>query len=672
MNFSYNLLKSFFKKNFPKSKELAEILTTRVFECEEPQKVGEDFVLNVDVLPNRPDCYSHFGLAREISAIIKKKANLPKWQLKEEKKAKVEDFVKIVPQSVDRSICKRYCARVIFDVKIEESPKWLKDYLTVCGFLPINNVVDITNFVMIFLGQPLHAFDFERIEGKEIKVRWAKKGEKILTLDEELYELDEKVAMISDREKPIAIAGIKGGKDSGISEKTEIVVIESANFEKSAILSSQRKLDLKTEASKRFEHGVSLSLTPFALDFAASLIQEIAKGKIAKGKIDVLFEKEKKRVIKFEPKKICQVLGVEISERQQREILKSLEFKKLKGRFLEIPEFRKDIVEIEDLAEEVGRIYGLERIKGVFPKTTLTFPEKDPQILWEREIKDIFKSMGFTEVMNYSFLPERAISVFGIPLEKVIKIKNPASFEFEFLRPTLLYRILDDVKKNLSYFSEIKIFEIGKVFFKENGEVVERNTLSGTILGDRFFELKGCLDALLSKLGILDFWFDFYQPKSDLLSLKVWNKIKCSEIKIGEEKIGIFGEISKEVLEYFKIPNKVCAFEIDLEKLMEITEKEQEFQPYSFYPAIIRDISIICPQKTLTDEIMQILENCGGESLVDVDLIDIYDIDDERKSLTFRLSFQHKERAIEPKEVEELMKKIFKEIEKNSYFEIRK
>jgi phenylalanyl-tRNA synthetase beta chain len=672
MIFSYNLLKSFFKKNFPNPKELAEILTMRAFECEVSQKVGEDFVLEVDVLPNRPDCYSHFGLAREISAIIKRKARLPSLKLKEEKKAKVEDFIKIAPKNIERSICKRYCARVIFDVKIKESPKWLKDYLTICGFLPINNVVDVTNFVMILFGQPLHAFDLEKIEGREIMVRWAKKGEKILTLDEETYELDEKVAVISDKEKPIAIAGIKGGKESGISEKTEIVVIESANFEKSAILSSQRRLDLKTEASKRFEHGVSLSLAPFALDFAASLIQEIAKGKVARGKIDILFEKEKKRVVKFDPQKISEILGVEISERQQLEILKSLGFKKIKDKFLEIPEFREDIVEIEDLAEEVGRIYGLERIKGVFPKTTLTFPEKDPQILWEREIKDIFKLMGFSEVMNYSFLPEKAISLLQIPFEKVIRVKNPASFEFEFLRPTLLYKILENVKKNLPYFSEIKIFEIGKIFLKEGEKLIEKNSLGGAILGEKFFELKGYLDTLLSKLGILNFWFDFYKPKPEILGSKALDSIRSSEIKIGEESIGILGEVSKEILEYFKIQNKVCVFEIDLEKLMEITKKEHEFKPYSFYPAIVRDVSIICPQKTLVDEIMQILENCGGENLVDVDLIDIYDIDEERKSLTFRLCFQHKERAIETKEVDEIMKKIFKEVEKNPYFEIRK
>ncbi len=672
MIFSYNLLKSFFKKKFPKPKELSEILTMKAFECEEPQKVGADFALNVDVLPNRPDCYSHFGLAREISVLINKKAKFPKWKLKEERKAKVEDFIKIKKQNVDSSICKRYCARVIFNVKVEESPKWLKDYLTICGFLPINNVVDITNFVMIYLGQPLHAFDFEKIEGKEIKVRWAKKGEKILTLDEETYELDEKIAIISDKEKPIAIAGIKGGKDSGISEKTEIVVLESANFEKSAILSSTRKLDLKTEASKRFEHGIPLSLAPFALDFAAYLLQKIAKGKIAKGKINILWEKERKKLVKFDSKKICQVLGVEISESQQLKILESLGFKKVKNNFLEIPDFRKDIVEIEDLAEEVGRVYGYEKIKPSFPKITLTFPEKDIQILWEREIKDILKSIGFVEVMNYSFLPEKAISLFGIPSQIVVRVKNPATFEFEFLRPTLLYRILENVKKNLPYFSEIKIFEIGKIFFRKNEEIVERNTLSGVITGEKFLELKGYLDTLFSKLGILNFWFDFYQSEPEILKEKLWNRIKCAEIKAGDEKLGIFGEISKDVLEYFKVQVPVFAFEIDLEKLMKVMKKEHEFKPYSFYPAIIRDISIICPQRTLTDEILQILENCGGENLVDVDLIDIYDIDEERKSLTFRLLFQHKERAIEPKEVEELMKKIFKEVEKNPYFEIRK
>jgi phenylalanyl-tRNA synthetase beta chain len=671
MTFSYNLLKSFFKKGFPKPKELAEILTMKAFECEAPIKTGSDFILNVDVLPNRPDCYSHFGLAREISAIIRKKARLPKWKIKEERKKGVESFAK-VKVFFGSSICKRYCARVIFDVKVEESPKWLKDALSACGFLPINNVVDITNFIMIYLGQPLHAFDLEKIEGKEINVRWAKKGEKILTLDDEIYELDEKVGVIADQKKPIAIAGVKGGKNSGISEKTEIIFLESANFTREAILNSTQRLDLKTEASKRFEHGTVLSLAPVALDFAAFLMQKIAKGKIAKGKIDILLEKERKRTIKFDSQKISQVLGVEISERKQLEILKNLGFKKTKKQFLEIPDFRQDVLEIENLAEEVGRIFGYERIKATFPQLTLAMPEKDPQVFWEKEIKEIFKAMQFTETMNYSFLPERAIALLGVPTEKAIKIKNPASFEFEILRPTLLYRILENVKKNSPFFSEIKIFEIGKIFFKEEKELIEKKALAGAILGDKFFELKGYLDTFFSRMGIVDFWFDFYKPKSEILNLKVWKESRCSEIKIGQEKVGIFGEVSQEILENFKIPEKVCLFEIDLDKLMEKIKAEQEFQPYSFYPAILRDVSIICPQKTLVDEILQILESCGGPCLIDVDLIDIYDIDEERKSLTFRLSFQAKERAIEPKEVEEIINKIFKEVEKNPCLEIRK
>lgn len=672
MKFSYNWLQSFFKRKLPEAKELAEILALHSFEVEgvNSVKVGgkNDWQLEIDVLPNRTDCYSHLGIAREISAILGHQMKVEKWELKEEVQEKTKDFVSLKVKDG----CQRYCGRLILEPKIEESPQWLKEKLEVCGLKPINNVVDITNYVMLELGQPLHAFDFEKIEKKEVIVRFAKKGEKILTLDDEEYELDKDILVIADAKKPIAIAGIKGGKNSGISEKTKIVFLESANFEPVVIRRGSIKIDLKTDASLRFSHGLDPNLAELALNRASYLISEICGGRVAKGIVDYYPRKVFPRKIKLEKGKIFSLLGINIPEEKIVKILNSLDLKVSKDWVVEIPTFRRDISLQEDLVEEVGRIYGYDKIEKRFPIISLSPPKKNLNLFWANQVKNMMKELGFCEVFNYSFVSKEDVENFGYQKE-VIEIENPVSINFQFLRPTLIINLLKNVQQNKRNFKEIKIFEIGKIFRKKEKISEEKQMLSGLINRDAFLEMKGVLDSLFKGLGIADFYFDFYQPTPEDTLSSLWQKGKCAEVKVKNEEIGFLGYISTKILEKYNLQPEITVFDIDFEKLAELASGEHEYQPISNYPAIIRDISLLVPKTVLVEEVINEIENAGGELIRDIDLFDIYEeIEEERKSLSFHLVFQSEERAILPEEVEKIWQKIVSRLETHKDWEVRK
>jgi phenylalanyl-tRNA synthetase beta chain len=664
MKFSYNWLQSFFDKNLPKPEKLAEVLTLHSFEVEDVEKLGKDFVLDIDVLPNRTDCYSHLGVAREISAILGFRLREEKWRLEEDKNLKAKDFVSIRAFSG----CQRYSARIIFDVKVGESPDWVKERLEVCGIKPINNIVDITNYVMLELGQPLHAFDLEKIRGRKIIVRLARKGEKIVTLDEEEYSLGKDILVIADSKGPIAIAGIKGGKETGISENTKIILLESANFDPVVIRRGSLKLDLKTDASIRFSHGLDPNLTEIAINRAAYLISKIGGGKVAKGILDYYPKRILSKRVKLEIEKVWSLLGTKIPKRRILKILRGLGFKVSPKFMVEVPTFRRDISLPEDLIEEIGRIYGYEKIESKFPVSILFPPKKNSEIFWENFVKDALVSMGFTEVYNYSFLSKEDIENFGFEKE-AIEIENPASAFYQFLRPSLIVGLIKNVQKNQTEFSEIKIFEIGKIFKDKK----EKKALAGIMTGERFLEAKGVIDALLKKMGISNFYFDFYQPTPEESKASIWQIKKSAEIKIDGEEIGFLGEISKRILEKYKIKDKIVAFDIDFEKLANLATEEHEYEPFSIYPAIVRDISVLVPKNVLVEDVMNVIEETAGKLIRDIDLFDIYEeIEEERKSLAFHIIFQLKDRAILPEEVENAFQKIVENLEKNPNWEVRK
>ena len=675
MVFSYNWLQSFFQKKLPKPEKLAELLTMHSFEVGEVKKVGKDYILDIDVLPNRaPDCFSHLGIAREIAVITGLKYTGLTCVISEDKKIKAKDFVSV--EVKNKLACPRYTARVITDVKVGPSPKWIQERLKICGLRPINNIVDIANYVMLETGQPLHAFDGEKLAEKKIIVRFAQNREKIVTLDEEKYDLSEDILVIADLKKPVAIAGVKGGKIPEIDKKTKIVVLESANFELRTIRRGSKKLGLITDASLRFEHGIDPNLTEFAINRAAYLIQEIAKGKIAQGLVDVYPKKVFPKRIRLDLDYVERLLGVKISHNEIKNILKRLGFKvdgvEPRQLSVEVPTRRLDISIPEDLIGEIGRIYGYQKIPSLFPTVALIPPKRNLEIFWEDNIKNILKEVGLTETYNYSFISEKEAKIFRYQPKDLIEVENPISIEQKYLRPSLIPNLLKNVQKNQKYFIDIKVFELGKIFQKPN---IEKKALTVIITGDAFYQSKGIVDLLLNKIGISNVWYDSYQPTPEESKISIWHLKKCAEIKVNHEEIGFLGEISPKILDDLKIDKKLVVFDIDFEKLIKLASEEHEYLPISRYPAAVRDLAVLVPRLVRVEEVLNKIEAAGGPLIRDIDLFDIYEgeeIPRGKKNLAFHIIYQSDVRTLSSKEIDEIQNKIIKALERDPEWQVRK
>ena len=675
MVFSYGWLQSFFQKKLPKPEKLAEVLTMSFAEVEKVKKEREDFVLDIDVKPSRAsDCLSHLGVVHEIAAITKLQYKEPLSKFKAVKELKSKDFIKV--EIKDKNTCLRYTARVIADVKVGPSPKWLKDRLVACGLRPINNIVDIANYVMLETGQPLHAFDGDKLEGKKIIVRFAKDREKIITLDEQKFDLDSDILVIADEKKPIAIAGIKGGKLPEIDKKTKVVVLESANFDPQTVRKGSRKLNLRTDASLRFEHGIDPNLTEFAINRAAFLIQKIAKGKVAQGLVDVYPKKVIPKIIRLNLDYVESLLGIKISEKEIKNILTRLGFevKNLKLKILEVvaPTRRLDISIPEDLIEEVGRIHGYDKIPSFFPTSSLILPQKNLKIFWENMVKDIMKEAGFVEVYNYSFFGKREADLLGCKEKELIEVENPLSQEYRYLRTSLIPNLLKNIEKNFRQFQKIKIFELGRIFKTPS---MEKRQLSGLLLGGEFHHLKGIIDSLLEKLGISGAWYDEYQPTPEDSKQFVWHPKKCAEIKIDNKEIGFLGEVSPKILNSLAIKERVVLFDIDFEKLSELASEEHEYRPLSKFPSAIRDIAVLVPRNVKIAQVLNEIYGVGRKLIRDVDLFDIYEgeeLPQGKKNLAFHVIYQAEDRTLSPKEIDELQNKIIKNLEDEPGWQVRK
>ncbi|MFA4999041.1 MAG: phenylalanine--tRNA ligase subunit beta [Candidatus Paceibacterota bacterium] len=680
MIFSYNWLQSFFKKKLLKPEKLAEILTMHFAEVEDLKKEGKDFSLDIDVRPNRSaDCFSHIGVAREIAAITNSKLLEPVSKIEENKELKVKDFIKVEVRNP--SDCRRYTARVVTGVKVGPSPQYIRKALKVCGLRPINNIVDIANYVMLETGQPLHTFDGDKLEGKKIIVRFAKKGERIVTLDGEKYDLDKEVLVIADAEKPVAIAGIKGGKLPEIDEKTNTVVLESANFNPKTVRASSKSIDLKTDASLRFEHGVDPNLTETAINRAAFLIQKIAKGRVLKGKIDLYPRKVLPIRVKLDLSYVKNLLGVLIPEKEVKNILERLGFKVSGSKILnvEVPTRRLDVLTQEDLIEDIGRIYGYQKIPTIFPLASLIPPKRNLNIFWENRVKDILKEMGFNEVYNYSFISEKDAEILNYGKGELVELENPLSSDYQYFRPSLIPNLLKNIANNQKNFQEIKIFELGKIFrqsaAKKYQKPSEKMMLAGALTGDSFYQTKGVIDSLLNKLGISDIWYNEYNPTPEESKSCLWHLKKCAEIKIGREEIGFLGEISSRVASNFKVEKKIAVFDLDFGKLSNLASEESEYRPVSRFPAAVRDIAVLIPRFTKVEEVLRKIDRAGGSLVKDVDLFDIYEgeeIEDGKKNLAFHIIFQSEDKTLSSQEIDLLQNKIIKALEENPEWQVRK
>jgi phenylalanyl-tRNA synthetase beta chain len=732
MLFSYTWLCDHLKYQIS-PQHLAELLTLHAYEVKRVFKKQASWLLDLEIQPNRaPDSFSHQGVALEANAIIAFQARYkiprtragsvrgrqdtscqrlapkklrPRIGKFRQSRLKTADLIKVEIRTP--ADCSQYLALAIQEVRVGPSPAWLQKRLRSLGVEPINNIVDITNFVMLDSGQPLHAFDLDKLESanpksetpqptqaqsrnpkqilnsksqnskkqKTIIVRRARSDERIKGLDGKIYALNPEVLVIASTKEPLAIAGIKGGIKASISKETRNLVLESANFNPSLIYRTARALKLKTDASARFSYGVPLSFGEPALRQCAGLIAETAGGRPAsilrsgRGKSAV-------RKVVLDMEKLQGSLGFKIKESQARAALESLGFKlarRVKSRSIyRVPLFRLDIERPEDLVEEVGRLVGYENIPVASPQVALVPPEPNKSWQWRQILGQFLIGEGFEEVYNYVLTSKDQLKAAGISQKMAIALQNPLSARRKFLRPALTPGLIRVAVQSAKFYSQFKIFEIGKVFFVNQNKTQEEWHLAGLVAGTdlphlarrapEFFEVKGVIERLLAELGIDEPQFQETVKKGIFGA-----KNESLEILVNGELVGQLGNLSSQNLEGLELPNSgAAAFELNLEKLIEVLEDEREFEPVPKHPAVLRDLSVLVDLDVKASHILNIISQIGKDLIEDVELFDLYEgenLPEGKKSLAFHLIYRHPDKTLTDKEADQVHKKIEQALE---------
>jgi phenylalanyl-tRNA synthetase beta chain len=626
----------------------------------------DDTVIDFEITPNRSDCLSIIGIAREVAATFKLDLNIPQIKLREEGEGSAQDRVKVSIKAED--LCSRYVARLVEDVVIKPSPLWMQRRLQTCGVRPINNIVDITNYVMLEIGQPLHAFDYDKLESHSIIVRRGKPCEKMETLDDTLREINDTMLVIADATKPVAVAGVMGGADSEITSSTTRILLESANFFGPSIRRTSRQMGLRSESSMRFEKGIDPNICLKAADRACELIEKLGAGKVLKGYIDVFPGKTEPRKIPFNPDKINRVLGTDICPDEMTDMLDRLEIPvqgETGGKKAIIPTFRPDMTEEADLIEEIGRMYGYDRLPITLPKGNVTQGKLNTYQKYVNEIKDVLVYNGYSEIYTYSFISPRVFHSINTPdnnsLRKVVTLLNPLGEEHSIMRTTLLPNMLDVIAFNLNRKAqELRLFETGAVYLPKELPLkelpYENKRIAIGLCGDSmdFYDLKKIIETLFMKLRIEN--YDFLQEKHF-----AFHTMRCARIKLGNEEIGFAGEIHPDVLENYEINKKVYVADLDMDVILSKASGEINFKPLPKFPTSDRDLAIVVKQKVLAGDILNTMKEIGGNLLEKAELFDVYQggqILKGYKSMAFSLTFRAKDRTLTDSEVNEIIENI--------------
>ncbi len=637
-----------------------------------------DVVFEIGITPNRPDALSHIGIARELAALYKKRLNLPKIDLKESMNT-VNEFASI--EIEDKVNCPRYSSLVVRNIGIKESPEWLKVDLTKVGLRPINNVVDITNYVMYETGQPLHAFDLDLLARNKIIVKSTKEESTFTTLDSKQRILPAGTLMICDAEKPVAVAGVMGGENSEVSYKTKNILIESAYFNSSSIRRTSRSLGLSTDASYRFERGTDPNNTLFAAQRAAQLISEICNSEIAKGNIDVYPTKisPKELILRF--RYVERILGYKIESEKIIEIIESLGFGiKVQGNdelTVIIPTFRPDVEREIDIVEEIARINGYDNIPTI-SKISVTLQKRIDESEFADQLRNTATSLGFFEMINNPLVSKKLSSYLSNP----IQVLNPQNIDMEYLRNSLLPGALAVVARNInSGVKDIQLFEIGNIFYKNSSsdinsfsDFTESQKMVFLITGKAnekewhsdernfdFFDLKGVINSLLTK-NSLDYSLNdsYYHGGNNLFEFLLTKSFN-------NKVLGEGGKVKKEVLSEFGIDQEVFAFEFDVQALSRIERVGKKFIEPGKFPRVFRDFAFIFDRTVLTEEITAQIKREGSNLLREVKLFDLYEgesIGKSKKSLAFSLEYGSDERTLTEMEVEKDFTALIKSITK--------
>lgn len=645
---------------------------------------GKDVLLDVSIPANRPDLASHLGVAREISALTKIEIAIQEYKTPEIDEPK--EMIKA--EVLDKDLCPRFYGFVISGLKIEPSPDWMQERLKSLGLTPINNIVDATNFVMYDQGHPMHAFDYEKIAGGVMKIRGAKEGEEVATLDGIKHKLPDGAIIMQDSEKIFDLAGIMGGANSEISDSTTAIVLQASNFKGEAIRKTSRKLGIRTDASSMFERNISTSISPYVLAKTVALLREKQKGLKVHQIIDIRSKKDDSRVIELSGGKIKNYLEIDFHSEEIAEIFRRLGFQTdRKGGtfFVRVPAFRIDLKGPEDLIEEIIRIYGYDKIPSKFPRSELKPAKENMDLKWEKIAKNTLANSGFYEVYNYSFTGKKMIEMLALDMEEYFKVINPKNPDNEYLRTTLIMGILQNITDNLPNFEKFSIFELGKVFYskgrdmKEAGQkenFIEKKMLTGAVVNAgrkelEFYGAKGVVERLLYEFGFskgetkfehLDVAQPTFHPgRTATVKIKVKGEGKFEEQYF--EDIGFVGEIHPDMLERFGIKTDVALFDLDFEKLLKYASEKIGYVDVPKFPSITLDMAVEIDEEVPASEVLGLIASAGGDLIYDIDLFDIYQgkqVGKGRKSLAFHIIYLSEERTLKEKEAKEIHDRIAK------------
>lgn len=614
----------------------------------------DDSIVEFEITPNRPDCLSVIGLAREASATFKRplKLHTP------EPHGCGGSIAEIVDIDIeDGDLCPRYTARMVKNVKIAPSPRWMRERLRNSGVRPINNIVDITNYVMLEYGQPMHAFDFSCVEGGHIIVRTAREGETIQTLDGNERKLTPNMLCICDEHKPVCVAGVMGGANSEIVGDTAMVLFESANFNGVSVRRTASALGMRTDASSRYEKGLDMMNTIKAVERACELVELLGCGEVVDGVMDVVAKEKAPTVVKLEPDKINALLGTELSEDLMREILVSLGFI-LNGDDIYVPSWRGDVEHYSDIAEEVARFYGYNKIPCTLMRGETTRGGFSEQQRFDRTIGGAVRALGYDEIITYSFISPTYYDKIRMPkdssLRNSLKILNPLGEDTSIMRTTILPSMLEIIARNHSYRNKsARLYELGKIYLpREDGLADEPKYLSLGAYGDGvdFFSFKGSIETLLHELRITDVKYvactdnDSYHPG------------RCAKVYAGETYLGVFGQIHPLVAANYGMDTEVYTAELSFDAMYEKRDDIPVYQPLPKFPAVTRDIAVVCDEAVTVGALEESIRRGAKGLLKDVSLFDIYrgpGVAGGKKSVAFNLVLRADDRSLTGEEADE-------------------
>ena len=623
-----------------------------------------DALIEFEITSNRPDCRSIIGIAREAAVTLGKELKYP------EIKVQACDEEMSFEIDIQTDLCKRYCGRVVKDVKVGPSPYWMQRKLIEAGMRPISNIVDITNYVMLELGQPLHAFDLDDIKYNKMTVKMAEEGEKFTTLDGVERTLTSDMLVIGNQDKTLDLAGIMGGENSEIKDTTTSIFIEGASFAKENIRATSKKLGLRTEASSRFEKGIDINLAEEAVNRACQLIEELGCGTVLNGMLDYYPQKEEVQKVTVNPVRINKLLGVNVPMDQFINILESLEFKcnlvSSEVLELEVPTFRLDITEDANILEEIARIYGYDNIPSASLEGNATAGVKTDKQKFIDNVKSNSIACGLNEILTYSFVSPRGVDKINLPANdekrNFVKIMNPLGEETSVMRTTLIPNMLDVISTNISHkVEEVSAFECGNTFIPQEGLPIETKKYCVGMYGKEvdFFVLKGVIESVLNNVGLKGYEIE---PETTNLT---FHPGRCAKIVYNNIYIGTFGELHPDVIENYNLGQRVYVAEINIDTVFENLNLTKSYNPLPKYPSTSRDIALIVKDEVFVKQIEDIIKANGEDLVESYKLFDVYkgaQIEEGHKSIAYSITYRSKDKTLTDEDVAKVHEKILSEL----------